>query len=185
MIELFYLSSLDLMLKVEYAKKANSLSYSSHREMKYAERLLAEQYIMMKVAPKTDYYIKHPSKFVYLGTDTRLKKRLADFHHHSELNLMASEEDEVNASVNKLINDSMVNYYTEKIGELIMSARNDLKNGRPYQMKLADMKQQMNELLDAYNTYAAHKVSVNDIIPPELKPYWLGEEASWDVSPAQ
>jgi mevalonate kinase len=164
------------MIKVEYIKEANSLRYASHRKMENNERVIAEQYIMVKVAPKTDFYHKHPSKFVYLGTDERLKKKLANFHQEIKLTSSARKEREMTAAVNNLINDSMRNYYTEKIGELIMSARSELKDGRQYQSKLANLRQQMNDLLNAYNIYSDQKVTLNEIIPTELKPYWPGLE---------
>jgi len=185
MIELFYFSSLGLMIKVEYVKEANSLRYASHREMEHNERTMAEQYIMAEVAPKTDYYLKQPAKFVYLGRDERLEKRLASFHREIELKSSIRKEKEITASVNRLINDSMRNYYTEKIGELIMSARSELKNGWQYESRLANLKQQMTDLLNAYNIYADQKVTLHEIIPSELKPYWPGlEEARCYITPS-
>ncbi len=176
MVELFYFSSLDLMIKVEYVKKTNCLRYASHRVMENNERVMAEQYIMGKVAPKTDYSLKLSSMFVYLGTDKRLQKKLASFHRENDLKLLLRKEGEIAASVNNLINVSMRNYYTEKIGELIISARSELKAGRQYEPKLANLKQQMNDLLSAYNVYAEQKVTLNEIIPLELKSYWPGLE---------
>jgi len=185
MIELFYFSSLDLMIKVEYVKKANSLRYASHREMENGERVMAEQYIMVKVASKTDYYLKRPSTFVYLGIDKRLKQRLARFRRKDELKTLIGKENEITESVNSLINDSMRNYYTEKIGELIMSARREMSD-RQYESKRASLKRQMSDLLNAYNVYAAHKLTLNEIIPSELKPYWPGlEKVRCDIVPSQ
>ena len=185
MIELFYFSSLDLMIKVEYFKKANSLRYASHREMENDERVMAEQYIMAKVASKTDYYLKRPSTFAYLGIDKRLKQRLAGFRRNDELKSLIGKENEITESVNSLINDSMRNYYTEKIGELILSARREMNGGRQYESKRASLKRQMNDLLNAYNVYADHKVTLDEIIPSELKPHWPGlEEARCYVSPS-
>jgi len=186
MIELFYFSSLGLMIKVEYVKEANSLRYASHRKMEHRERSMAEQYIMAKVAPKADYHLNRSSRLVYLGTDKQLKKRLASFHQKNELKLSLRKEKEITASVNRLINLSMRNYYTEKIGELIMSARREMKNGWQYDSNPANLKQQMSDLLNAYNIYADHKVTLDDIIPSELKPYWPGlEEARCYTTPSQ
>lgn len=178
MTKLLYFSSLGLMIKVEYVKKANSLRYASHREMKNDERAMAEQYIMVKLAPKTDYYLSHSSNFVYLGKDERLKKRLESFHHKNEMRLLNSKEKAITASVKRLINDSMRNYYTEKIGELIMTARSEMKDGQQQRVKLVSLKQQMNDLLNAYNIYADRKVTLSDIIPSELKAHWPDMEES-------
>ncbi len=186
MTELLYLSSLDLMIQVEYVKEANSLRYASHREMENGERVMAEQYIMLEVAPKTDYFIKNPSTFVCLGADQRLKKKLALFHQENEQRSFLRKEKEITASVNSLINVSMRNYYTEKIGELIISVRSELKAGRQYETELSNLDQQMSDLLSAYNVYADHKVTLDEIIPSELKPYWPGlEEAQCYTVPSR
>ena len=186
MIELFYFSSLGLMIKVEYVKEANALRYVSHRKMEPGEKSMAEQYIMAKVAPKTDHHLERPATLVYFGTDQHLKKRLASFHQKNDSKLSLRKEKEITASVNRLINLSMRNYYTEKIGELIMSARRELKNGWHYDANPANLKQQMSDLLNAYNIYADHKVTLNEIIPSELKPYWPGlEEARCYTTPSQ
>src|SRR5512145_1040334 len=106
MIELFYFSGLDLMIKVEYAREANSLRYASHREMANDERALIELYIMAEVAPRTDYHLKHPSMFAYLGANRQLKEKLALFRQKNELKESRKKEREINASVHRLINQS-------------------------------------------------------------------------------
>jgi len=185
MIELFYFSSLDLMIKVDYHRETNSLRYASHRDMANDERVMAEQFILAKVASKTDYYLKRSSALVYLGTDRRLKKRLAMFQRKSDLHALRREK-EIAASVNSLINGSMQRYYTEKIGELILSVRRELRDGGKYESRRANLKQQMNDLLNAYNAYTAHKVTLHEIIPSELKPFWPGlEEKRYSIAPSQ
>ena len=171
MIELFYFSSSDLLIKVEYVKEGNFLRYASHREMERGERVMAEQYIMVELAPKTDYYFKHPATFAYLGTDKQLKKRLAAFHHKNDLKVLARDEKEITETVNSLITDSMRDYYTGKIGELLISVRSELKDGWKYDTQFADWKQQMNELLNAYNIYTDQKVTLDEVIPSELRSY--------------
>jgi hypothetical protein len=174
------------MIKVEYVKAANALRYASHRDMENDERVMAEQYIMAQMAPKTDYYLKHPSTFVYLGRDERLKKKLVTFHQENELKALLAKEKEITVSVNSLVNEAMRNYYAEKIGELIISARSELGDERQYESKLANLKRQMNELVNAYNIYADEKVTLYEIIPSELKPYWPGlEEARCYITPSQ
>ena len=172
MIQIFYFSSLDLMIKVEYVKPANTLRYASHREMESDERMTVEQYIMAQMAPKTEYFLEQSSLFAYLGMDKRLEKKLARFQQASASNSARRKERDITASVASLINVSMRNYYTEKIGELILSARSELKDGRQFEAQRASLKQQMNDLVQAYNVYADNKVSLHEIIPSELKPYW-------------
>ncbi|MGH7494268.1 MAG: hypothetical protein ACREOO_18000 [bacterium] len=176
MTELFYFAGLDLMIKVEYAREGNALRYASHREMESDERAKAEQYVMAEVAPKTDFHAKHPSVFAYLGVDHRLKKELAHFRQKNDSQPSITKEKQIAASVRSLINDSMRTYYTEKIGELLLSARNELKHTRRSVSKLPKLRQQMNELVNAYNAYSDDKVTLHEIIPSELKPFWPGLE---------
>ena len=170
MVELLYFSSLDLMVKVEYFKKTNSLRYASHREIEHNEKTLTEQYIMGKATP--NHSLKLPSSFVYLGIDKRLQKRLARFHQENDLKALLGKDKEITAAVNNLINVSMRNYYAEKIGDVIITARSELKAGWQSESKLASLKLQMSELLRAYNLYAEQKVALNEIIPLELKACW-------------
>lgn len=186
MIELFYFSGSDLLIKVEYAKEGNFLRYASHREMERGERVIAEQYIMVEVAPKTDYFIKHPSMFAYLGIDKQLEKRLSAFHHNNDMKALARDEKEINETVNSLIAESMRDYYTGKIGELLMSMRSEMKGGWKYDTQFLDWKQQMSELLNAYNIYTDQKVTLDEVIPSELRPYWPGlEEARCNAAPSE
>jgi hypothetical protein len=186
MTELFYFAGLDLMIKVDYVKEGNALRYASHREMEADERAKAEQYIMAEVAPKTDYHVKHPSAFVYLGADQRLGKKLANFRQEAELKPSLGKEKQIDASVRSLINDSMRNYYTEKIGELLLSARSELKHTRQSRSQLPKLRQQMNDLLTAYNAHSDQKVTLHEIIPSELKPYWPGlEDARYYAVPSE
>lgn len=178
MIELFYFDHSDLLIKVEYAKLGNSLSYASHREMRESERMITEQYVLGEVAPKTDYYRKYPAKFVYLGSDKRLEKRLSSFHYDNDVKSLNRHEQEITESVTNLINESMLDYYTEKIGELLISVRSELESGRQYDAKFTALQQQLKQLLNAYNVYADHKLMLSDIIPSELKTYWSGLEES-------
>lgn len=178
MIELFYFDHLDLLIKVEYVKTANSLSYASHRELRGNERMMTEQYVLGEVAPRTGYYRKHPAKFAYLGSDKRLQKKLASFHSEDDMQVLCLSEREIAESVNSLINESMLDYYTEKIGELLISARSELESGRQYGAKFAMMQQQMRQLLNAYNVYSGNQLTLSEVIPADLQSYWPGLEES-------
>ena len=183
MTELFYVSGLDLMVKVEYAKRANSLRYASHRALELDEKVMTEQFIRVRIAPKFGAG-NQSATLVYLGVDVRLKQRVARLHEKNDMDSLNNNEKEISAAVNSLIHESMRNYYTEQIGALILSARIDLRDGRRNDSKRAGLRQQMSELLSAYNVYADHKVTLNEIIPSELRPYWPGleEESRYAVT---
>ncbi|MBN1352439.1 hypothetical protein JXJ21_23780, partial [candidate division KSB1 bacterium] len=80
MKELLYFSFSDLLVRVEYSQEANSLKYSSHRDMKFGERVIVEQYLLSNFALKTEYYNRQPALFIYLGVDKKLVKDLNLFH---------------------------------------------------------------------------------------------------------
>lgn len=174
MNELIYFSGMDLMIKVKHAPKASTLHYVSHREMGHKERVMAEQYMRAKIISKNGHHGNRPSAFVYLGTDKRLKKKLISLQTKHNARRSHGKEREITTAVKNLINVAMRNYYTEKIGELIIRARNELSSGLQQEGKLAVLKQQLSELVQAYNAYADHKIMLEKVIPVELRPYWLG-----------
>src|SRR5262245_39819678 len=98
MKELFYFDFAELMVRVDYEEKTNSLCYATHREMTFDERVIMEQYLLTKVALKTAYYKQQPSQFVYLGIDRQLQKSLSRFNSKSSQQSLAEKEDEVDAS---------------------------------------------------------------------------------------
>jgi hypothetical protein len=171
MKELFYFSFADLMARIEYQQSANSLRYSTHREMTLDERVIVEHYLLTTFAVKTDYYKRPSALFYYLGVDARLKKDLAALDSRNPLREPVESEKEVEASVSGLISQSMLSYYSEQIGDTILAARRELANTgaglaneRRHRRKV-----KLKELIKAYNTYADQKITMDKIIPAELK----------------
>ncbi|MGH7596224.1 MAG: hypothetical protein ACREOI_07720 [bacterium] len=167
MNELFYFAFADLMVRVEYDKKANSLRYASHRRMASGERMVIEQYVLTSIAAKTDYYKRQSSRFIYLGVETQLIKNLNNFHYRAT----PEKEMDATASVKGLINQSMQNYYFEQIGDAIVAMRQELRNGAA-PARVAPFRRKMEELVEAYNHYAEQKISVAEVIPSELQTHF-------------
>jgi hypothetical protein len=167
MNELFYFAFADLMVRVEYDKEANSLRYASHRRITSEERMLVEHYLLTTVAMKTDYYKRHPSRFIYLGVEAQLVKAL----RKTTLNHLAEKEWDATTAVEGLINQSMQNYYFEKIGDAILAMRHELRKGAA-QARIAPFRRKMEELIKAYNHYSEQKISVPEVIPSELQPHF-------------
>jgi hypothetical protein len=176
MKELLYFSFADLMVRVEYNHDANSLRYSSHRKVSFGERVIIEQYLLTNIALKTDYYKKQPALFIYLGVDSQLVKDLNRFHLKSTLKTLVDKEKDVKASVNDLINQSMLNFYFEKIGDMILSIRHEVECNPENDDILREYKRRLEELVDAYNLYAEEKINVQKVIPEELHKF-LGFES--------
>lgn len=171
MKELLYFSFADLMVRVEYNKEANSLRYSSHRKITFGERVIVEQYLLTNIALKTDYYKKHPALFICLGVDPALVKDLNLFHLKNTLKFLVDKEKDVKASVNELINQSMVSYYFEQIGDAILEIRHEVANGAN-DNNLRKLKQKVEELIKAYNLYSDQKLTVTQVVPAELHNYF-------------
>jgi hypothetical protein len=174
MKELLYFSFADLMARVEYHQEANSLRYVTHRKMTYGERAVVEQYILTNFALKTDYYKRQPSLFIYVGLDAQLVKELNLFHLKNTLKTLVEKEKDVKDSVNGLISQSMQNYYFEQIGDMILAARREVKEGETgcSSVRLDQLKIKMEELVRAYNDYTDQKITINEVIPTELKSYF-------------
>ncbi|MDZ7372805.1 MAG: hypothetical protein ONB23_02450 [candidate division KSB1 bacterium] len=168
MKELLYFAFSDLMVQVEYSKEANSLKYSSHRELSFGERVIVEQYILTNIAMKTDYYRKRPSLFIYLGVDTKLVKELNLYHLKNTLQEVVGKENEVRQKVQELINTSMTAYYFDKIGDQILKLR-EVMAERPAQEEVNSCLKELSELVDAYNLYADRKISLQEVLPPDLR----------------
>jgi hypothetical protein len=167
MNELFYFAFADLMLRVEYNKDANSLRYASHRRMTSGERMIVEQYLLISVATKTEYYEREPSQFFYLGLEARLLKAFNSFHLNGAPQHHGESEKEVSAVVEGLINQSMQNYYFEQIGDAILAMRREFTNGAA-QARVAPFCRRMEKLVAAYNHYSEQKISVVEVIPSEF-----------------
>ncbi len=171
MKELLYFSFADLMVRVEYNKEANSLRYSSHRKVTFGERVIIEQYLLTNIALKTEYYKKQPALFIYLGVDAQLVKDLNLFHLKNTLKTLVDKEKDVKASVNDLINQSMLNFYFEKIGDTILELRETIE-GDADDETLNRYREKLEELVEAYNLYADEKINMQKVLPVELKPYF-------------
>ena len=171
MKELLYFSSSDLMIQVQYQQEDNSLLYYSHRKLTFGERVIVEQYLLTNIAVKTDYYKKHPAILNYLGINNQLVKELNQFHLKNTIKNLKEKEQDVDDSVKNLIDRSMLNYYFEQIGNVILELRKIIKDPLPSD-EFMSYKTQLEELIDAYNLYSENKVSYRDVLPDELIPYF-------------
>ena len=174
MKELFYFSFADLMVRVEYQKEANSLRYATHRKITFGERIITEQYLLTTIALKTEYYQRQPALFIYLGIDAQLVKDLSRFHLKNNLKSLARKEKDVVASVNGLINQSMQNYYFEQIGDTILNIRREMEHDglNLLNEQLGLFKLKMEELIKAYNLYSEQKITIQQVIPSDLKTHF-------------
>jgi hypothetical protein len=170
--ELFYFSSCDVMVQVSYKSYHNSIRYSSHRELSLGERVIVEQYLLTKVAVKTEYYQKPSSMLNYIGIDVNLAKELNRFHPKNSMSSLNEKEAKIKASVKKLIDQSLANYYFEQIGNTLIEIRR-LPVSLEQRMLMNEYVAKLKELVEAYNLHAENKVSVDEIVPQELRGYMI------------
>jgi hypothetical protein len=168
MKELLYFSFSNLLIRVEYEKEMNTFKYSSHREITFGERVVVEQYLLSNTALKTDYYNRFPATFSYLGKDIKLQKDYNLFHLKNVVKTISGKDKEIKEQVDNLIARSMSNYYFEQIGSEIVTLRKVIEQELAEQ-EINEIKLKMNELIKAYNTYSNKKISMNDVIPIDLK----------------
>lgn len=171
MNELFYFAFADLMVRVEYNKDANSLRYASHRRIASGERMIVEQYLLISIATKTDYYKHEESQFICLGVEARLVKAFDLFHHNDTSQRLSENDKDVSVVVEGLINQSMQNYYFEQIGDAIVAMRREFRNGAA-PIRVTPFRQRMEKLVEAYNHYSEQKISFAEVIPSELHPHF-------------
>lgn len=164
--ELFYFTAFDLMIQVEYHSWTNALRYATHRRIMLEERIVLEQYLLSKVALRTDFYKKEPSLFVYLGVDRKLEARKQKYESGDE----ASIADRAQESVTAVINAAMRDYYFTRIGEALTHFRHEVRGENAKQV-IADFKHEMNELVDAYNAHSVEKLKMSEVVPQELRAF--------------
>ena len=174
MKELFYFAPTDLLARVEYHRADNSLRYAAHRKMTVQERVMIEQYLLATFALKTEYHQRQPALFMCLGTDSRLIKLLDKFHSDHLRTELGKKEKDVADSVNALIGRSMQNYYFEQIGDTILDARReqDSAGAGIAADRRGRRKAKLEELVKAYNVYADQEITIDEIVPAELKSYF-------------
>jgi len=165
MKELFYFSNSDVMVQIQYSDTDNLLQYTSHRRITDREREIIEQYIKNHVVSEFEDQANIETTLNYAGIDAKLTYNLDQFHLEKSKN--AKEEPKVNEtqiekSVQDLIQSSMQKYYFEKIGEMLLSLRKAYEKADDIQINR--IKQDLSELIDAYNSYASKKVDLTDIL---------------------
>lgn len=147
------------------------MHYYSHRNLTFGERVIVEQYLLTNIAVKTDYYKKSPAILNYLGLDKKLIKELNQFHLKNTIKNLKDKDQDVDNSVKDLIDRSMLNYYFEQIGNVILEIRNIIKDPSPHN-QINDYKDQLEKLIQAYNLYSERKVTYQDVLPKELIPFF-------------
>lgn len=168
MKELFYFSFSKLLVRAEYNKENNYINYYSHKELSFGERVVIEQYLLSNFAIKTDYYNKQSAIFSYKGIDEKLIKELNLFQLKNAIKTLAGKDKEIKEQVDELLAKSLSNYYFEKIGKEIVSLRECIDSNTNTEIILAS-KDKMNELIKAFNIYSEKKVTLDDVIPNDLK----------------
>jgi hypothetical protein len=172
MKELFYFSFADLMVRVDYQKEANSLRYATHREMTLSERAIVDQYLLTNIALKTDYYKRQPGLFIYLGTDPQLTKRFKSVSFENSLKSLTDKEKMSDSVAAHQPVDAKLLF--EQIGDTILRVRREIENGDASRSneRLCTLRMKLEELVNAYNVYTEQKITINEVIPSELKSYF-------------
>jgi len=176
MKELYYFSKSDVMIQVQFSNASQSLRYASHRHLSEEERMTIEKYLLKNVVSES-HTEWGDTQLDYLGIDYKLINSLNQFN---SVKPSESKEDaalnnpfksfvnkDIEKSVNELITTSMTNYYFEKIGSTLLETRREIEAAAE-KTKLAEYKQMLEELVDAYNQYSNRKVKIKDILPAEL-----------------
>ena len=170
MEDLLYFTFSKLLVKIEYSKDNNTLTYSSHREISDKERKIIENYILTKIAVKTDYYKRSPSSFVYAGKNISLQRDLKLLRLKKMLKVLAVRDQKAKEEVDELINSSLSNYYFERIGDTLLQIRKQIKNKKTVNVvTIEKTKNDIKELVKAYNLYSDQKITLDRAVPADLK----------------
>jgi TPP-dependent indolepyruvate ferredoxin oxidoreductase alpha subunit len=169
MKELIYFSSSDLMIQVFYKKNLKSIRYFSHRGLPSRERDVVEKYLITNIVDKTVRKYKLNTKIYYLGVEYKLSKQLNRYHLKNKQKVQSKKEAIIEKSVKDLIARSLSNYYFEQIGYTLIEARR-LYGSMETMMLMNGYTEKLRKLVEAYNHYTDRKVSLDEIVPEELRP---------------
>jgi len=166
MDELFYFPTFDLLIKIVYAREANSIRYATHRSIKTNEKKVVERYILQEVAPKTEYYDRHPSLLLYMGVDVTLKKELKTYQVKDTIKTIIDRKHSIDEKVQDLISSSLSNYYFERLGDKLLSLRRIMESDAGAE-KFENTLKEIKSLLHAYNQNSGQEIDIRTILPPE------------------
>lgn len=166
MEELYYFPVMSLMVKVVYAKEANSLRFATHRAIKPNERRMVEKYILSEFAPQTEYYQRSPSLLLYMGVDRTLRKKLGVNQVRETIKHVLSQKSQVEASVKKCISEALSAYYFERIGDELINLKKSIQK-QPDHVDFAGIVSRIAILLEAYNENSGQNIRVETILPKE------------------
>ncbi|MBN1560000.1 hypothetical protein JW998_07100 [candidate division KSB1 bacterium] len=166
MDELFYFPTFDLLIKVVYASEANSIRYATHRSVKIHEKKIVERYILHEIAPKTEYYTRHPSLLLYMGVDVSLKKELKTYQVKDTIKTIIDRKNSIDQKVQDLISSSLSNYYFERLGDKLLFLRR-IMDSAPESVEFERTIKEIKALLHAYNQNSGQEIDIRTILPPE------------------
>jgi len=181
MKELFYFSKSDLMVQVQLSQQSKSVRYSSHRKINDGEKELVERYIMENIANKNKNSEYRDATLDYAGVDYKLIHHLNQFNSvkslkkDNEQSSFGGESNpfsnivrkDIDQSVQHLIKISMEKYYFEKIGSVIVEGRKAAEEGAREE-EIRSYRNNLEELVVAYNHYSPTGVDLNEVLPKEL-----------------
>ncbi len=165
MIEFFYFSTLKLLVKAQYATETNSIRYATHRCLTLDEKKIVERFILKDFAPKTDYYHRMPSLFLYMGVDSRLQEKLPTDMASGTIKTVMSKDSAIDQKVRQLIDSSLSNYYFEQIGAKLLLLREITQETLHDKPKIESILLQLIMLLDAYNSVSGQRIPLEALVP--------------------
>jgi hypothetical protein len=168
MEEYYYFPSLDLLIKATYSKEANSLRYTSHRGITQEERQTVERYVLTEIGPQTDYYSRSPSILLYVGVDSSLEKELKFYRLQGPIKEILKKHTFIDEKVSHVINESLSNYYFEKLGDELLVLRKAIAENDE-EAEIQKILTRVNTLLSAYNQRSGKSIALDAVLPKEVK----------------
>jgi len=167
MNELLFFPAVDVLVRVNYGIDTNSIRYTTHRSLLSKEREIVENYLLKKVAPKTQYYKRTPSILLYVGVEKKLVKNIKFFRVQGLMKEVLNHKFVIENQVKDLISQSLSNYYFEKVGDELIKLRELLKENYT-ELNVENMLKQISLLLRAYNENSGQNIHIKNILPREV-----------------
>lgn len=172
MKDIYYFSSIDLLVRICQSQGKRIIHFTTHRpavesELQTVEAFIAKKFDLCQANSSEDDEAVY---LLYLGVEQGLQNENRYQHLQSTINKVVNKKQIIDQQVEDLINQSLSNYYFEKLGEKLIVLRRAI-NQNATAHHIEKMIGEIRLLLDAYNYHAGQDLSLSQILPREALPH--------------
>ncbi|MBN1540941.1 hypothetical protein JW992_02265 [candidate division KSB1 bacterium] len=168
MKNIYYFSSLDLVVRICQSQGKRIIHFTTHRraekeELRQVETFIVKQFDLQKSPSSVDDETVY---LLYLGVEESLPPTNSYQMLQGTIKDVISKRQIIDQQVKHLIDTSLSTYYFEKLGEKLITLRRAMHQ-RAGNQHIEKIIQEIRLLLDAYNLHAGQNMTLDQILPRE------------------